>query len=262
MDEITDEKQSVYLAAVEDYKYGYAVALCEVSTGENFVETCSHKENALLQLILKNNAREVVVRKGFNERIIRRLREMQVVISYCDNDTIQVEYEPLTGELDKEYEKTCYGLLLNYLEATQKHALYHLQTCHVEEESEVLYMDYSTQANLELTVPMHDTGRQITLWSFLDCCKSAMGSRLLRKWIEKPLISQKKIEARLDRVAWLMRNFMVRTTVRNALSNVYDLQRLIARCALNTANATDIQRLTKTLEQVPVIQAKLDQDLF
>ena len=115
MDEITDEKQSVYLAAVEDYKYGYAVAFCEVSTGENFVETCSHKDTALLQLILKNNARETVVRKGFNERIIRRLREMQVVISYCDTDTIHPEYEPLTGELDKEYEKTCYGLLLNYL---------------------------------------------------------------------------------------------------------------------------------------------------
>ena len=262
MDEITDEKQSVYLAAVEDYKYGYAVALCEVSTGENTVETCSHKENALLQLILKNNAREVVVRRGFNERLIRRLREMQVVISYCDHDEVHPEYEPLTGELDKEYEKTCYGLLLNYLEATQKHALSHLQTCHVQEENALLYMDYSTQANLELTVPLHDTGRQITLWSFLDCCKSSMGSRLLRKWIEKPLISQKRIEARLDRVAWLMRSFMVRNTVREALSNVYDLQRLIARCALNTANAVDIQRLTKTLEQVPVIQKKLDPNLF
>ena len=262
MDEITDEKQSVYLAAVEDYKYGYAVAFCEVSTGENFIETCAHKDNALLQLILKNNGREVVVRKGFNERIIRRLREMQVVISYCEEDAIHPVYEPLITNLDKDYEKTCFGMLLNYLEATQKHALSHLQVCHVEEESQILYMDYSTQANLELTVPMHDTGRQITLWSFLDCCKSAMGSRLLRKWIEKPLISQKRIEERLDRVAWLMRSFMVRNTVREALSNVYDLQRLIARCALNTANAVDVQRLTKTLEQVPIIQKKLDSSLF
>lgn len=262
MDEITDEKQSVYLAAVEDYKYGYAVAFCEVSTGENFIETCAHKDNALLQLILKNNGREVVVRKGFNERIIRRFREMQVVISYCEEDAIHPVYEPLITNLDKDYEKTCFGMLLNYLEATQKHALSHLQVCHVEEESQVLYMDYSTQANLELTVPMHDTGRQITLWSFLDCCKSAMGSRLLRKWIEKPLISQKRIEERLDRVAWLMRSFMVRNTVREALSNVYDLQRLIARCALNTANAVDVQRLTKTLEQVPIIQKKLDSSLF
>ena len=262
MDEITDEKQSVYLAAVKDYKYGYAVAFCEVSTGENFIETCSHKDNALLQLILKNNGREVVVRKGFNERIIRRFREMQVVISYCEEDAIHPVYEPLITNLDKDYEKTCFGMLLNYLEATQKHALSHLQVCHVEEESQVLYMDYSTQANLELTVPMHDTGRQITLWSFLDCCKSAMGSRLLRKWIEKPLISQKRIEERLDRVAWLMRSFMVRNTVREALSNVYDLQRLIARCALNTANAVDVQRLTKTLEQVPIIQKKLDSSLF
>lgn len=262
MDEITDEKQSVYLAAVEDYKYGYAVAFCEVSTGENFVENCDHKDTSLLQLILKNNAREVVVRKGFNERILKRLREMQVVISYCDTDTISAAYEPLCDTLEKEYDRSVYGLMLNYIEATQRHALSHLQTCRIQEENEILYMDYSTQSNLELTTPLHDTGRQITLWSFLDCCKSAMGSRLLRKWIERPLISQKKIESRLDRAAWLMKNFMARNTVREALGQVYDLQRLIARCALNTANAVDCQRLSRTLEQVPVVISKLNPELF
>lgn len=262
MDEITDEKQSVYLAAVTDYKYGFSVAFCEVSTGENFVENCEHKDNALLQTILKNNAREVVVEKGFNERILKRLRELQVMISYCESKEIKEEYLPLTDELSRDYEKDSYGLLLNYLEATQKHTLSHLQTCTVEEESRFMYMDYSTQSNLELTEPLHDTGRQITLWSFLDCCKSAMGSRMLRKWIEKPLLQQNRIEERLDIVAWLLKHFMVRSTVRDALSNVYDLQRLIARCALNTANAVDCQRLVKTLEQVPLIQSKLDETLF
>lgn len=262
MDEITDEKQSVYLASIEDYRYGYSVAFCEASTGENFMENCSHKDNALLQLILKNNAREVVVKKGFGERILKRLREMQVVISYCESDVIKEEYMPLADELSKDYEKSAYGLLLNYLEETQKHTLSHLQTCSVEEESRFLYMDYSTQENLELTEPLHDTGRQITLWSFLDCCKSAMGSRLLRKWIERPLIQQKKIEERLDRIAWLMKKFMVRSSVRDALGNVYDLQRLIARCALNSANAVDCQRLVKTLEQVPVVINSLDPGLF
>lgn len=262
LDEITDEKSSVYLAAIEDYKYGYAVAFCEVSTGENFIENCEHKDSSLLQLILKNNGREVVVKKGFPERILKRLREMNIVISYCEKEDIHEEYMPLADTLDKEYDRTVYGLLLNYLEATQKHSLSHLEPVVLQVEDEILYMDYATQQNLELTVPLHDTGKQITLWSFLDCCKSAMGSRLLKKWIEKPLVSQKKIEKRYERTEWLMKNFMGRSKICEALSHIYDLQRLIARCAMNHANAIDCRRLVCTLEQVPMIFDTLPQDLF
>lgn len=262
MDEITDEKSSVYLAAVIDYGYGYALSFAEVSTGENFVENCAHKDNALLQMIMKNNAREVVVKHGFRERILKQLREMQVVISYCDNTDIKEEYKPLTDEITKDYDLESYGLMLNYLEATQKHMLAHLQTAVLAEEDEVLYMDYSTRQNLELTQPLHENGKAITLWSFLDTCKSAMGSRQLRKWIESPLVSQEKIEKRLDRVEWLMKNFMKRQKIRDSLGNIYDLQRLIARCAMNNANAIDCQRLVKTLAEVPTVLAQVDGEPF
>jgi DNA mismatch repair protein MutS len=262
MDEIMDEKSSVYLAAVIDYGYGYALSFAEVSTGENFVENCAHKDNALLQMIMKNNAREVVVKHGFRERILKQLREMQVVISYCDNTDIKEEYKPLTDEITKDYDLESYGLMLNYLEATQKHMLAHLQTAVLAEEDEVLYMDYSTRQNLELTQPLHENGKAITLWSFLDTCKSAMGSRQLRKWIESPLVSQEKIEKRLDRVEWLMKNFMKRQKIRDSLGNIYDLQRLIARCAMNNANAIDCQRLVKTLAEVPTVLAQVDGEPF
>lgn len=262
MDEITDEKSSVYLAAVIDYGYGYALSFAEVSTGENFVDNCAHKDNALLQMIMKNNAREVVVKHGFRERILKQLREMQVVISYCDNTDIKEEYKPLTDEITKDYDLESYGLMLNYLEATQKHMLAHLQTAVLAEEDEVLYMDYSTRQNLELTQPLHENGKAITLWSFLDTCKSAMGSRQLRKWIESPLVSQEKIEKRLDRVEWLIKNFMKRQKIRDSLGNIYDLQRLIARCAMNNANAIDCQRLVKTLAEVPTVLAQVDGEPF
>ena len=262
MDEITDEKSSVYLAAVTDYGYGYSIAFAEVSTGENFVEDCAHKDNSLVQTILKNNAREVVVRKGFRERVLKRLREMQVVISYCDEDAIKEEYLPLAEAITKDYDRQSYGLMLNYLEATQKHMLAHLQTAVYEQEDQFLYMDYSTRQNLELTQPLHENGRQITLWSFLDSCKSAMGSRLLRKWIERPLLDKEKIEQRYDRTEWLMKNFMNRQALRDSLSNIYDLQRLIARCAMNNANAIDAQRLVKTLAQVPSVLSSIDCEPF
>ena len=262
MEEISDEKTSVYLAAVEDYGYGYALAIAEASTGENYVEDIDHKDSTLLQTLLRTNVREVVLPKDFREKMIQSLREHQVVISYCDDTRIKNEYLPLTEGLLKDYELHAYGRMLNYLEETQKHVLSHLQPATVEREEEVLRMDYATRLNLELSEPLHDTGKAITLWSFLDECRSAMGSRELRRRIERPLVEQDQIEARLDQVEWLMKNFMNRRKLRDAMSEIYDLQRLIARCAMNTANAVDCQRLTKTLAQVPDIFASVDTEVF
>ena len=262
MEEITDEKASVYLAAVTDYGYGYSLAMAEMSTGENMIEDVAHKDSALIQTLLRSNVREVVLPKDFRQKIIKALRESQVVISYCDETNIKEEYQPLIDGITKDYELQSYGRMLNYLEATQKHMLAHLQTARIEREEEILYMDYSTRQNLELVVPLHENGKSATLWSFLDLCRSAMGSRQLRRWIEKPLVSQSSLEKRYDRIQWLMKNFIARRKVRDALSNIYDLQRLIARCAMNTANAVDCLRLSRTLAQVPEILKGVDTDEF
>ena len=253
MEEIGDDKASVYLGAVEDYGYGYAIAAAEASTGENFLEEIPHKDTLFVQAIMKNNIREVVVAEGFPQRLLKSLRNMQVVISYCDKTEIRAEYEPLCENLKKDYERTAYGRMLNYLEETQRHMLAHLQPAAVENESDFLDMDYSTRMNLEISVSAHPDGRGTTLWSFLDHCRSAMGSRLLRRWLEKPLVKVKDIEARYDRVQYLMDHFMERQNLRDALSQVYDLSRLIARCAMNTASPVDLVRLTKTLGQVPAV---------
>ncbi len=262
MEEIADEKSSVYLAAVTDYGYGYSVAMVEMSTGENMIEDVAHKDTALVQTLLRSNVREAVLPKDFREKIVKMLREAQVVISYCDETKIREEYLPLTEGILKDYEMQTYGRMLNYLEATQKHMLAHLQPAAIEKEEEILYMDYATRQNLELVTPLHDTGKAVTLWSFLDTCRSAMGSRQLRRWIEKPLVSEKLLEKRYDRTQWLMKNFMARRKVREALSGIYDLQRLIARCAMNTANAVDCLRLSRTLAQVPEILKAIDCDEF
>ena len=262
MEEIADEKSSVYLAAVTDYGYGYSVAMVEMSTGENMIEDVAHKDTALVQTLLRSNVREAVLPKDFREKIVKMLREAQVVISYCDETKIREEYLPLTEGILKDYEMQTYGRMLNYLEATQKHMLAHLQPAAIEKEEEILYMDYATRQNLELVTPLHETGKAVTLWSFLDTCRSAMGSRQLRRWIEKPLVSEKLLEKRYDRTQWLMKNFMARRKVREALSGIYDLQRLIARCAMNTANAVDCLRLSRTLAQVPEILKAIDCDEF
>lgn len=262
IDEIGDEKESVYLASVEDYGYGYSVVMAEVSTGENFVENVAHTSSALAQNLLKNNAREIVVRKDFDNRVIRMLREMQIVISYCDETEIREEYLPLCENLTRDPDRIAYGRMLNYLEATQKHMLAHLQTVSIEDENSILYMDFSTQQNLELIESLHRQSKGQTLWTFLDVCRSSMGSRLLKKWIEKPLVNQAEIEKRYDRLEYLKKHFMNRQNLRDHLGQIYDLQRLITRIAMNSANAIDCVRLSKTLNQVPEILAAADSTEF
>ena len=215
IDEIGDEKESVYLASVEDYGYGYSVVMAEVSTGENFVENVAHTSSALA----------------------------------CEN-------------LTRDPDRIAYGRMLNYLEATQKHMLAHLQTVSIEDENSILYMDFSTQQNLELIESLHRQSKGQTLWTFLDVCRSSMGSRLLKKWIEKPLVNQAEIEKRYDRLEYLKKHFMNRQNLRDHLGQIYDLQRLITRIAMNSANAIDCVRLSKTLNQVPEILAAADSTEF
>ena len=152
--------------------------------------------------------------------------------------------------------------MLNYLEATQKHMLAHLQTVSIEDENSILYMDFSTQQNLELIESLHRQSKGQTLWTFLDVCRSSMGSRLLKKWIEKPLVNQAEIEKRYDRLEYLKKHFMNRQNLRDHLGQIYDLQRLITRIAMNSANAIDCVRLSKTLNQVPEILAAADSTEF
>ncbi len=204
MQEISDEKTSVYLAAITDYGYGYSLAIVEMSTGENYVQNIEHKDVLLMQTLLRSNVREVVVSSDFKEKTLKSFRELQIVISYCDETCIKEEYLPLTEGILKDYDMQAYGRMLNYLENTQKHMLGHLQVTRIEREDEVLYMDFATRQNLELVQSLHENGKAITLWSFLDMCKSAMGSRQLRKWIEKPLVSREKIEARFNKTEWLI----------------------------------------------------------
>ncbi|MBQ1467732.1 MAG: DNA mismatch repair protein MutS, partial [Solobacterium sp.] len=168
----------------------------------------------------------------------------------------------LCEDLRKDYQLAAYGRMLNYLEETQRHVIGHLGVCTIENENDTLYMDLNTRQNLELITPLRYQNKTETLWTFLDVCRSAMGSRLLRKWIEKPLVNQNEIEKRYDRLEYLRKEFMKRQDLRDHLGKIYDLQRLIGRCAMNTANAVDCLRLSKTLAEVPGILEDVRTEAF
>ena len=262
LEDTDNERDSVYLAAIEDNGYGYGLAFVEMSTGENHLQEIDHQVVHLIQALLNADVRECVISKHLANKVQDAIKEQGIVLSFEENIVIPTSYYLLANDLHSVSLRNAYGRMLNYLQATQKQTLSHLHEPILEKENETLYMDFSTRLNLELVQATRQNTKGITLWSFLDNCACAMGSRELKKWIERPLVDPNKIAKRWDELAWLIEHFLACDKIKNSLNEIYDLERILTRCVMHTANAVDIQRLGKTLKQVPNIFTSLESTLF
>lgn len=254
IDEVMDEKATINLAALCDYGYGYALAVCDITTGETKLINIEHDNIRLKQVILSNDIKEIVVKSDYNQKNLKSINNMDLVtVSVCDLSDIQPMYRNLCEDTEDVHLLEAIGRLLNYLETTQKRSMTHLMPFALENNDEYLKMDYSTLQNLELVEANKQNSRAITLWNYLDKAQSAAGSRMLKKWIQKPLRDLDKINQRLDMIAYLKKNFIKRETLKEYLSQLYDIERLISRVAYGSANGRDCLRLQKSLDQVPGI---------
>ena len=251
IDEIMDEKANNYLAAICDYDYGYALAVTEITTGESKLLNISHDYDVLKQTILANDIREVVVPGNFRNMSLKNF----VTVSVCEEDSLLPDYKHLYEDIEDVHLLNAIGRLLNYLEATQKRGMQYIDKFSLEDNRKYLLMDYSTMQNLELVDASRTNSKAITLWSFLDKCRSAAGSRQLKKWIQRPLRDVDKINQRLDLIVYLKKHYIEREELKEHLSQLYDLERLIARVSYGNANGRDILRLQKSLDAVPRIMA-------
>lgn len=254
MDEVSDEKTTVYIASLHDFQFGLAVILCEMTTGELRAQLIDKHVMAIQKVLLGNNVREIVIQEKFDKKIVKMIEEMQTItVSFHNDNALKEEYRHLLNGIEDDRVETAFGVLTNYLDETQKRNMAHLNAVEMVYENDFLQMDFSTKQNLELTSSLRSNSRSQTLWSFLDKCRSSMGSRLLKKWIEYPLVDTAMINRRLDAVEYLNDNFITKDELREHLDFVYDMERLSARVAYGSANPRDILRLIKTLEHTPQI---------
>lgn len=147
--------------------------------------------------------------------------------------------------------------LLDYLHETVKTDLSHLNKLTYLDASENLVIDTYTLRNLEITRNLRDGGKKDTLLDVLDFTKTAMGTRLLKKWLEYPLLSSEKINRRLDAVSELVDGFSLRGGLETQLKDIYDFERLLTRIEVGTANARDLISLKVSLASLPQIKEGL-----
>lgn len=164
---------------------------------------------------------------------------------------------------DKRLAIIAAGSLLDYAKETQKQSLAHLQNFSYEQQSEFLLLDGATQKNLELTQTLSGERTYSLLW-LLDHCQTAMGSRMLKRWIEQPLRNQQRIEARQTGISWLLSSFSYEK-LQPVLEQIGDIERILSRVALNSARPRDLIKLKQALAQLPELQTILsaaDTDLL
>lgn len=264
---LTSSKNN-YIALIYEENHAIYLAGADISTGECFYsiydgpDRCQLLFDELYRLMMP----ELLLIKPFSyERELKNflsLRLNNCLVNELTEISSQVEdlmlqHFDVHNRPDNKIAHKAIATLLEYLHETVKTDLTHLNKLTYLDSSKSLFIDTYTLRNLEITRNLRDGGKKDTLYDVLDFTKTAMGSRLLRKWLEYPLLSPKKINDRLDAVANLVSDFSLRNNLREQLKEIYDFERLLTRMEVGTANARDMNALKSSLYVLPTIKKSL-----
>ena len=267
-----DETKNNYIMCVVyvDNKYGVSVA--DVTTGAYYV-TELDSERKLLDEISKYMPSEIISNEAFfvSGIDLEDLRHRLGITIYALDawyfgdelavTTLQEHFHVASldglGLADYNCGVIAAGALLKYLYETQKTTLDHMTAIEPYSTGKFMVLDSSTRRNLELVETLREKQKRGSLLWVLDKTKTAMGARLLRAYLEQPLIDKKQIEARLDAVEELKGNMIGREELREYLNPIYDLERLISRVVYQTANPRDLIAFRSSLEMLPAIKTLL-----
>lgn len=252
--ESLNENDFNYIGSVLDFNNSYALSYTDITTGIIYVTLLGHNSNSLVSEIVSLNLKEVVTNSKLQHSIINILKnQFKIVISINDEIIEHDEYKYVYEDLSDARLRDVVKHLLTYITATQMRSLAHIQKAILKENNSFLKMDVHTKRNLELTETLRLKQRNYSLIWVLDKTKTAMGARLLKNYIENPLIDKDEINRRYDVVESLIKEFILREDLKNLLYEVYDLERLSGRIAFGNANARDLLQLKSSLKVLPDI---------
>ncbi len=260
LDEDIDSKSNNYIANLYDFDYCYGMSYIDISTGEVAALLIDGDLDKAIKEVIRYGFREVIVNDKCDRELVEKLRTNYDVLVTITKDTLESdEYDYIYKDLEDVRLIDTIKHLLYYIIDTKKGDLHHLQKCQVLKSSDILEFDVNTKKNLELVETIRNRDRQYSLLWLLDKCKTAMGSRFLKKSIENPLTNQKIIERRYDLVTKLSTEFILRDDLIKALNNIYDLERLVGRITYGNLNAKDLLQLKTSLSVLPDVDRILNE---
>ncbi|MGK2906064.1 MAG: DNA mismatch repair protein MutS [Desulfuromonadales bacterium] len=269
-----DPRRNNYLMALTPLNDCYGIAYVDITTGEFRVTELLDPVSTAAEVLSRDPA-EVLITEGragdlmidalqntLQGRIVKRLpewtaaedRARQVLLEFFPGSSLES-----FGCHDMPAAIQAAGMVLYYLDETQKGAASHLQKLQTYHVRDHMVLDDFTRRNLELTETLHDGGRRGSLLGVMDRTVTAMGARKLRHWMTHPLVDLQRIEERHAAVEELVRQSLCRDDLRRTLDEVYDLERLNGRIAMATGNAKDLAALRISLGKLPQIIDLLEQ---
>lgn len=243
--------QNNFLVGLYAQNQAYGLAHLDLATGE-FAVTQLDRWELVLSEIRNLQAKEVVLAGQVLEEQETVLRQqLQVLVSWVEKP---LDASPLLPTSLKELEFSAAASLLAYIYQTQMRDLDHLKPVEVYQIADSLRMDFATKQSLDLTEHARTGKKQGSLLGVLDQTRTAMGLRLLRRWIQQPLLDRKQIEERQNQVTILLEAFFERQDLVESLKGVYDIERLVSRVSFGKVLPKDLLQLSATLGQVPQIR--------
>jgi len=264
-----DESKNNYIMSVAYLNERYGLSAADVTTGDYYV-TEMETEQKLLDELNKFAPSEIICNEAFymsgidiealhmqfNSRIASL--EAWYFADEIVTDTLLAHFKvnSLEGLGLKDYPcgTVAAGALLKYLYETQKNSLEHMSAIHPYTTGMFMVIDSSTRRNLELVETMREKQKRGSLLWVLDRTKTAMGARMLRSYVEQPLIEKSSIEQRFDAIAQLNANVIDREEIREYLRSIHDLERLITRVTYQTANPRDLISLRNSIKMIAPVK--------
>ena len=275
---LLEDKKNNYIMSI--YKNGiyFGVTVCDITTGDFRTTEIKETNNfaALLDEISKYSPAEIVVNTMLydcKEEIDKIKERFEVYITRLDEKEFTDNYEALSVKykiVDDEEKNVddiskymlsvaATNALITYLLDTQKNNLEHINKLIVYSITKYMALDINARRNLEITEKLRDKSKKGTLLWVLDKTATSMGGRLLRRWLNNPLIDVNQINKRLDAVAELKDNIILRGDLTDALKKVYDIERLAGKISYGSANGRDLISLKSSAKQLPEIKKILSQ---
>ena len=269
-----DETKNNYLMAIVSEKNQFGISLVDITTGD-FYTTELTSLSKLYDEVNKFSPAEIICDENTLEAahsfsIIKEKLNISVTALedwYFDQTTCEEKVKEHfkvgslngLGLLDYKLGTFATGVLLQYLYETQKNSLSHLNRITPYVADNYLLIDSATRRNLEITETLREKQKRGSLLWVLDKTKTAMGARLMRSYLEQPLIQKKEIEARYDAIEELNQNLMVREEIRDLLKNIYDLERLMTKVSYRSANPRDLIAFKTSIASLPELSTQLNQ---
>ena len=263
-----DETKNNYIMCIVYSVEKYGIAISDVTTGDFFV-TEVDSERKLIDEINKFSPSEIICNEAFymsGVDVSDMKERLRIAITSLDSwyfgddlakETLLSHFKIHTleglGLQDYDCGVLASGALLKYLYETQKNSLSNILTIHPYSIGKYMIIDSSSRRNLELVETLREKQKRGSLLWILDKTKTAMGARLLRSYVEQPLIDKMEILKRQDFISVLNKQEIIREELREYLNPIYDLERLITRITYQTANPRDLIAFRNSLEMLPAI---------